>query len=324
MIEVFRESGFPIDRRSTRDAIEIELPTSLSPAAIERFEERERTAAVAAVEPVPGAAVGGGDRRVAATRDDRRRDPAQPDRRWVHRRRVSRQPARRRRAGPPGLPLRRRDPRAGGPGRGGRAGRAGRSTWRGSARPRGCGRCWSSRPGSRETGAEGAARQRELLDVCRALGHAADRAQLPGRAEHRAGRQPQRHLRAASGRRRAASAFSPRAAGSGSPSSRPSAGSGVGLSSFVSVGNKADLSSNDSARVLGAGPEHRRRPAVPGVVRQPAQVRARRTAVRARQADPGGQERPLGRRGAGDLVAHRRAAVGLGRDRRRAVSTRPA
>jgi acetyl coenzyme A synthetase (ADP forming)-like protein len=49
MIEVFRQSGFPIDRRATRDAIEIELPTSLSPAAIERFEERERTAAVAAV-----------------------------------------------------------------------------------------------------------------------------------------------------------------------------------------------------------------------------------------------------------------------------------
>jgi acetyl coenzyme A synthetase (ADP forming)-like protein len=49
MIEVFRQSGFPIDRRVTRDAIEIELPTSLSPAAIERFEERERTAAIAAV-----------------------------------------------------------------------------------------------------------------------------------------------------------------------------------------------------------------------------------------------------------------------------------
>jgi hypothetical protein len=74
-----------------------------------------------------------------------------------------------------------------------------------------------------------------------------------------------------------------------------------------------------SARVLGAGPGHRCRAAVPGVVREPAQVRARRAAVCPRQADPGGQERPLGRRGAGDLVAHRRAAVGLGRDRRRPV-----
>jgi len=50
MIEVFRQSGFPIDTRSTRDAIEIELPTSLSEMATERFEERERSAAVAAVE----------------------------------------------------------------------------------------------------------------------------------------------------------------------------------------------------------------------------------------------------------------------------------
>jgi acetyl coenzyme A synthetase (ADP forming)-like protein len=50
MIEVFRESGFPVDMRSTRDSIEIELPTSLSPRAVARFDERERMAAVAAVE----------------------------------------------------------------------------------------------------------------------------------------------------------------------------------------------------------------------------------------------------------------------------------
>lgn len=49
MIEVFRESGFPIEMRSTPDAIMVELPTSLSVEAIRRFEERERIAAVAAV-----------------------------------------------------------------------------------------------------------------------------------------------------------------------------------------------------------------------------------------------------------------------------------
>jgi acetyl coenzyme A synthetase (ADP forming)-like protein len=49
MIGVFRHSGFPIETRSTRDAIEIEFPTSLSPSAVERFQERERTAAIAAV-----------------------------------------------------------------------------------------------------------------------------------------------------------------------------------------------------------------------------------------------------------------------------------
>jgi acetyl coenzyme A synthetase (ADP forming)-like protein len=49
MIEVFRQSGFPLRTRSTRDAIELEFPTSPSPEAIECFEERERVAAVAAV-----------------------------------------------------------------------------------------------------------------------------------------------------------------------------------------------------------------------------------------------------------------------------------
>jgi acetate---CoA ligase (ADP-forming) len=49
MIEVFRESGFPVDMRSRPDVIEIELPTSLSTDALDRFEERERISAVASV-----------------------------------------------------------------------------------------------------------------------------------------------------------------------------------------------------------------------------------------------------------------------------------
>jgi predicted CoA-binding protein len=49
MIGVFRQSGFPITSHSTRDAIEVDLPTSLSPEAVARFHERERTAAIAAV-----------------------------------------------------------------------------------------------------------------------------------------------------------------------------------------------------------------------------------------------------------------------------------
>ncbi len=67
MIEVFRESGFPVDMRSTPDAIAIELPTSLSEQARERFEERERSAAVAAVrsflEPHSVAVIGASRRR---------------------------------------------------------------------------------------------------------------------------------------------------------------------------------------------------------------------------------------------------------------------
>ena len=67
MIDVFRESGFPVELHSTPDALEIELPTSLSPAAIARFEERERIAAVAAVrsclEPRSVAVIGASRRR---------------------------------------------------------------------------------------------------------------------------------------------------------------------------------------------------------------------------------------------------------------------
>jgi acetyl coenzyme A synthetase (ADP forming)-like protein len=67
MIDVFRESGFPVTLRSVPDALEIELPTSLTPAALARFEERERIAAVAAVrhflEPRSVAVIGASRRR---------------------------------------------------------------------------------------------------------------------------------------------------------------------------------------------------------------------------------------------------------------------
>jgi hypothetical protein len=53
MISVFRDSGFPVETRSGGDAIVIELPTSLSPAALERFERREQTAAAERPAPRP-------------------------------------------------------------------------------------------------------------------------------------------------------------------------------------------------------------------------------------------------------------------------------
>ncbi|MBK5218356.1 MAG: GNAT family N-acetyltransferase [Thermoleophilia bacterium] len=49
MIEMFRESGFPVDVRSDADGIRVELPTSLSTKAIASFEDRDRLAAVEAV-----------------------------------------------------------------------------------------------------------------------------------------------------------------------------------------------------------------------------------------------------------------------------------
>jgi acetate---CoA ligase (ADP-forming) len=49
MIEVFRDSGFPVRVRSEPGLVTVELPTSLTAEAKEKFEGRERTAAVAAL-----------------------------------------------------------------------------------------------------------------------------------------------------------------------------------------------------------------------------------------------------------------------------------
>jgi acetyl coenzyme A synthetase (ADP forming)-like protein len=49
MVEVFRESGFPVEISSIPGAIEVQLPTSFSGEATERFEDRDRLAAEAAV-----------------------------------------------------------------------------------------------------------------------------------------------------------------------------------------------------------------------------------------------------------------------------------
>ena len=49
MIEVFRESGFPVEVRSVPGSIHVELPTSFGSEAVERFEDRDRSAAAAAV-----------------------------------------------------------------------------------------------------------------------------------------------------------------------------------------------------------------------------------------------------------------------------------
>ena len=52
MISVFRESGFPVHVRASPDGIELEFPTELGDDARRRFEDRDRVAAVAAVERV--------------------------------------------------------------------------------------------------------------------------------------------------------------------------------------------------------------------------------------------------------------------------------
>jgi acetate---CoA ligase (ADP-forming) len=49
MIEMFRESGFPVEINSGPEGLRVEFPTSLSPEAITRFEDRDRLAARASV-----------------------------------------------------------------------------------------------------------------------------------------------------------------------------------------------------------------------------------------------------------------------------------
>ncbi len=49
MLEVLRQSGFPIRARSEPGEVHAELPTTLTPEALRQFEDRERVAAVAAI-----------------------------------------------------------------------------------------------------------------------------------------------------------------------------------------------------------------------------------------------------------------------------------
>ena len=49
MIEVFRQSGFQVNMQLEPGVIKVEFPTSFSPAALERFDQREQTAATAAM-----------------------------------------------------------------------------------------------------------------------------------------------------------------------------------------------------------------------------------------------------------------------------------
>jgi acetyl coenzyme A synthetase (ADP forming)-like protein len=62
MLEVFRESGFPVEVSSEPGAIRVELPTSFAEEAVGRFEDRDRLAAIAALrsflEPTAVAVIG--------------------------------------------------------------------------------------------------------------------------------------------------------------------------------------------------------------------------------------------------------------------------
>ena len=92
----------------------------------------------------------------------------------------------------------------------------------------------------------------------------------------------------------------------------------LGFSSFISIGNKADVSSNDLLEYWEEDRRHRADRALPRVVRQPAPVRADRGPRRAKEADPRDEERHVDRGSTGRRLAHR-GARRLGRGRRGAL-----
>ena len=125
-----------------------------------------------------------------------------------------------------------------------------------------------------------------------------------------AGAAAERDVRAARASRRARSASRRRAARSASRCSRRPTARGLGLSAFVSIGNKADVSSNDLLEYWEDDAATELVAALPRVVRQPAQVRAHRAPGRAREADPGDEERDDARPAPRAASSHTAALAG--------------
>ncbi len=93
----------------------------------------------------------------------------------------------------------------------------------------------------------------------------------------------------------------------------------LGISTFASIGNKADVSGNDLIQYLGGRRAHRRHPAVPRELRQSQEVRTDCPARRTQEADRRGEGRTVHGGSACRILAHRGA-----RDERRAGRHAPA
>ncbi len=178
----------------------------------------------------------------------------------------------------PRLQLGRGDPGAGRPRRDLPARRAGARRGRGRRSRHGVRALCVISAGFAETGAEGRERQERLLALVRAHGARLRRPELP---RHR--RPPPFGLNATFAPRalpaRHASASRRRAARSGSRCSRRRRERGLGFSAFVSIGNKADVSSNDLLEWWEDDDDTDLVAALPRVVRQPARVLAHRAAA---------------------------------------------
>ena len=246
MIEVLRESGLPVRTRSEPGYIVFEFPTSLSPAALERFDHREAVAARAAVravlEPSSVAVIGASRERgtiggeilhgLVSTGSTGPVYPVNPKARAVGS--ILAYPSVRDIPGPVDLAVIAVPAAAVVPVARECAEKKVRSLVVISA-------------GFAEVGSEGAARQKELLEVCRASGMRLIGPNCMGVMNT----DPAVRLNAT---------FAPRFPPQGRIGFLSQSGAlglavidhaiarDLGLSSFVSIGNKADLSSNDMLR----------------------------------------------------------------------------
>ena len=243
MLRVFRESGFPVELHAQPDAISVEFPTSVAEEGLERFERRDRIAAAAAVSsflrPHSVAVIGASRERGTVggeifhnLLDAGFQGPVYP----VNPKRAG---------GPVGARVRVGVGRAGSRGHGGdrRAGRAVIEVAR-ECGAKGVRALVVVSAGFAEIGASGVRRQAELLRVCRDAGMRLVGPNCLGVLNT----EPAIRLNATF-----APAF-PAAGGVGFMSQSGALGlalidsadaRGLGLSSFVSVGDKADISGND-------------------------------------------------------------------------------
>ena len=318
MLEVFRDSGFEIRSKSSGGAVDLQLSLTPSAKGVHAAEERDRAATAASLRPMLAPA--------AVAVIGASRDPSSIGRRVLDALRA---------AGFKGRDL------------------SGQCERRRSRRPRllSVGPRAAARNGSRgHRGAEPRRpRRRRRLRRCRR--------EVAGGDHRRLRRDRRRRARAAAAARRTVrnygmrmvgpncmgllnaspevslnASFSPVMPPPGSVGFSSQSGAlglailelarqrGVGLSTFVSVGNKADVSGNDLLQYLGERPGHARDPAVSRIVREPAPLRPARAAHRADQADRRRESGPH----AGRLAGRGQPHGGARRQRRRRQRPLPA
>ena len=170
-----------------------------------------------------------------------------------------------------------------------------------------------------ELGAEGADLQRELVATGPRPRHPAGRPELPRAAQQRPRRPPQRHLQRRGAARRRAGRRQPVRRRRASCCMDLARELGLGVRTFVSLGNKADVSSNDLLAAWYDDPEVTAAALYLESFGNAAQVRPVRPAVRRAQAAARRGRRTLGRRAAGPAprTPPRRPRPAVGR--RRAV-----